>query len=272
MVRAFIDDSGSGGDNRYFVLAGYAADLPTWESFANAWKAVLDAPPAIKYFKMSEAESRKGEFLGFSERERSDKVNALIDVILGHNVFEGSCRLQFAAYEEILKPLFKDLPQWDDPYLYLAIPLVTLFASYERRYGAPQRSAASDAVVLVGGDRSIDPVDFVFDTHDKQGIRRAKRAYEQLKAHPLYQQADYIGNIDYRDDKDFLPLQAADLIAWQDRRRLCAVAEGTRVEYERLHRDKLRFHHNDIDRAGLQKQANQIRAGVAKLRAKYGTA
>jgi uncharacterized protein DUF3800 len=82
-VRAFTDDSGSGGDSRYFVLCGFMADLPTWEHFSDQWDAVLKAPPAIEYFKMSEAESLKGQFdknKGWSETTRNKKVNDFIDV------------------------------------------------------------------------------------------------------------------------------------------------------------------------------------------------
>ena len=70
MIRAFVDDSGSGGDSRYFVLAGYSATVPTWERFVDDWQVVIDATPAIKYFKMAEAESLKGEFQGFDARDR----------------------------------------------------------------------------------------------------------------------------------------------------------------------------------------------------------
>ena len=63
--------------------------------------------------------------------------------------------------------------------------------------------AASDEVVLVGADQEIEKVDYVFDRQGKPTERRAKSTYEQLRVTPLYHQAEYIGNIDYRDDKDF---------------------------------------------------------------------
>ena len=147
------------------------------------------------------------------------------------------------------------------------VPLVTLFACAERRYGLALRTAAINAVVPVGGDNVIPPLDFVFDTHEKRARARATKGYAQLKDHPLYEQSEYIGKIDYRDEKDFLPLQAADLIAWQDRRRLCARGEGTRPEYERLHKNALGFYHHTIGTAELKEQAASIRTAAAKLRA-----
>jgi hypothetical protein len=32
-LRAFIDDSGSGGDSPWFVLAGYLGTVEAWEAF-----------------------------------------------------------------------------------------------------------------------------------------------------------------------------------------------------------------------------------------------
>jgi hypothetical protein len=57
MALAFVDDSGSGGDSAYYVLAGYVASKDEWGAFIEDWQSVLDLPPQMKYFKMSEAES-----------------------------------------------------------------------------------------------------------------------------------------------------------------------------------------------------------------------
>jgi hypothetical protein len=75
MALAFADDSGSGGETPYYVLAGYSAEESTWDAFWPRWQSVLDLMPRIEYFKMSEAESRKGQFLGFSPDEQTGMQN-----------------------------------------------------------------------------------------------------------------------------------------------------------------------------------------------------
>jgi hypothetical protein len=75
MVLAFVDDSGSGGDSLFSVLAGYSATEPTWAAFWRDWQDALDLDPKIAYFKMSEAESRKGQFEGFCSEGRTRRVN-----------------------------------------------------------------------------------------------------------------------------------------------------------------------------------------------------
>jgi hypothetical protein len=275
VVRAFADDSGSGGDSRYYVLAGVLADLPTWEKFADQWEAALGKPPRLEYFKMADAESLRsdGPFADFTEAQRDRRVNDLIDVILGHDLFEGSCHLSQADYDQILKPILEVQPDWDDPYLFLFTNLVTLFAGYERRFGAATRGVPKNQLVVISEDATIasgcgpQVVDYVFDNQGKVTERRARRLYRQFCVHPMNEQAANLGNVDFRDDRDFEPLQAADLTAWQHRRRLCLVSrEGTRSEYTRLHENPSRFFHHEIGRAELQKQADSIRR-AAQLRA-----
>jgi hypothetical protein len=41
MLKAFIDDSGSGGDSPWFVLAGFASTVERWAEFDVPWMAGL---------------------------------------------------------------------------------------------------------------------------------------------------------------------------------------------------------------------------------------
>jgi Protein of unknown function (DUF3800) len=76
-MKAFIDDSGSGGDSPWFVLAGYLGTTDAWDKFDEPWRAVPDGPPSIGYFKSSEAESLRpdGQWKGI---RRKNAISALI--------------------------------------------------------------------------------------------------------------------------------------------------------------------------------------------------
>ncbi len=63
-LRAFIDDSGSGGDSPWFVLAGYVGKVEAWDAFHEPWRKVLEVPPQLEYFKASEAESLRSDGSG----------------------------------------------------------------------------------------------------------------------------------------------------------------------------------------------------------------
>src|SRR6516164_5038315 len=83
MLKAFVDDSGSGGDSLWYVLAGYVGTVEAWDSFEVPWRAVLDSPPKLEYFKASEAESLRpdGQWAGVSKNERNARLNSFIRVI-----------------------------------------------------------------------------------------------------------------------------------------------------------------------------------------------
>jgi len=210
-VRAFVDDSGSGGDSRYFVLGGFMADYPTWERFSDAWADALVAPPSISYFKMAEANSLNGQFENWSERDRDAKVNVLIDVINAHELFQGSCSIQCDDYADVVLPALGNRwkGQYDDPYIYLFVGIVGHFSAMEHRWEYAQRGVPRDQIVIFDDDSGTGApgsrVDFVFDEGKKLKDRQARTLYdESLKKADIFQ--DRIGSVDFRDDKLFVPL------------------------------------------------------------------
>jgi hypothetical protein len=243
---AFVDDSGSGGDSRFYVLGGYVASIPEWKSFAVKWQEVLDLQPKLDYFKMSQAESLKGNFLGFTVDQRDERLSRFIDVILTHEVREASVAVPYAAFCEVLEPV---LPRThSSPYYFAFVAMVTALSGFYRHGGAPK-----------------EVVDFIFDI--QQGKQaRMDRLYGSFKGwYPKWQ----LGRVDYRTDQEYLPLQAADLIAWHNRRFLCS-SEGTRVELKRLHADRSRWHRLILKKRDLEEGARAILDNVPNLKKQFG--
>jgi hypothetical protein len=90
VLKAFIDDSGSGGDSTWYVLAcacrlSSLGTVEGWDSFDSQWTTVLHADPYIEYFKASEAESLRpdGQCAGVNKKQRNPKIDAFIEVIGG---------------------------------------------------------------------------------------------------------------------------------------------------------------------------------------------
>jgi hypothetical protein len=81
IVQTFIDDSGSDWQSAHFVLSGFCSDAHSWEGFSDAWAHILEDVPKIGYFKAREAQSLKGEFLGWDEAARDAKISTLVDLI-----------------------------------------------------------------------------------------------------------------------------------------------------------------------------------------------
>src|SRR5215208_2476822 len=87
VLQAYIDDSGSEPTDPLFVLGGFVSQAADWAVFSDEWKAVLDIPPTLEYFKMSEANSLREQFdpsRGWNEKLADIRVNLLCDVVCNH--------------------------------------------------------------------------------------------------------------------------------------------------------------------------------------------
>ena len=210
MVKAFVDDSGSGGDSPWYVLAGYVGTVSDWIGFEGEWRAVLDASPHIEYFKSSEAESLKEQFLGVGPTARSQKIDALIEVIGRHTQRAIYVRTRQKDYNEIIKANVPEV--WDDAYFFLMPAFISSVLALEKYLG------------------NQDPAEFVLDNSQRLD-RQAKKLRGQLLNLPQF--AGRTVDILFRDEKLFLPLQAADLLAWQVRRAFSVPEEPRRAHYDK---------------------------------------
>ncbi len=207
MLEAFLDDSGSGGDSPYCVVAGYMGTGREWAKFTTRWQEALDLEPQIDYFKMSEAESRRGQFWGWSPEDRDVRVGKFVEVVSRSRLSELSCAVSVPAYNKILR---WNLPEAvRSPYFMCISGVMAALKSQ-----------------LPMGDR-------VALTFDEQGSfeKFTVGTYGELKRLPGF--ASILAGVAHRDDKITLPLQAADLVAWQQRRFL-STDERPRAHYAEL--------------------------------------
>lgn len=214
VLKAFIDDSGSGGDSPWVVLAGYVATAEAWNGFEAAWCQVLADNPRIDCFHASEAESLRGagQWAGVSKDERDSKLDRLIAVIQKFELQPISVRMRQSEYERQIKGGVP--PFWDDPYYILLNALIVQFGSL-----IPDRFPDAGQVELV------------FDNHERHR-KRGLRFYNRM-ADGVQSLSEIINpNIHYENDEDFPGLQAADLLAWQIRRAFSVTTEPRRRHYD----------------------------------------
>lgn len=197
-LKAYIDDSGSGGDSPWYVLAGYLGTVDGWDRFDSPWLEVLHREPRIEYFKASEAESLRpdGQWAGVSPTQRDQKIDDLIDVISKCALRCVCARMRQRDYDELVKGNVP--PAWDSPYYFLQTFVIGAAINSEKRDGR-------------GGQQ----IDFVFD-RDQKHESRSKLLMPRVQ--PLDMMHGSLANVTFQDEKEFLPLQAADLVAWQIRR------------------------------------------------------
>lgn len=196
-LQAFIDDSASHVGDRRLVMAGYLNGAQNWALFSTAWNDELKAAPAIEYFKMGEAHALNGQFRGFSEAQRDEKIRGLVRVVRHFQPISFEFSVSQEQFTRVLKAFS---PRGINPHFICCFGIVATIAGY----------VASSPVVA--------PIDFIFDAQDgvdedialffsamKNNLPKDRR--NLIRSSPMF-----------RDDKEFLPLQAADLLAWHIRR------------------------------------------------------
>lgn len=198
VMQAFIDDSQSSSSGREFVLAGYMASAPVWMQFSDEWSKALAELPSIDYFHATEAESRKDEFLGWDVVVRNRKVMKLAEIIDRFPLFSFDCRVGQDSFGRILR----DASPYDlrSPYFSIFYGVIATAARQLHMHG-----------IAV-------PIDFIFDEQGDVGPEAALWYNHVRLGLPSHLRPLLGGRPIFRSDRDIVPLQAADMLAWHLRR------------------------------------------------------
>jgi hypothetical protein len=237
MLNGFIDDSGN-GDPTVFVLAGYVSTPAKWMAFQDEWADALRLSPSIEYFKAKEAAPCYGQFERWKYEDRNERLDLLCSIIRNHTISAIACVVPMADYNRIFKS--KISRTVDTPYFLAFYGVMTLF--FRLQFNS-------------GDDR---PTDFVFDEQGKQ-IGNALSAWKYFIEGMSPEAMKYIGNPPIsRDDKEVLPLQAADLLAWTVRRKFVDAKTGK--NHEMIDLCGLQYVDDVWDRARLQSMYDKVQA------------
>ncbi len=220
MLKFFADDSGSNTNSKgVFVLYGYLMEEPRWEDFAERWDAQLKRPDffPIDYFRMADAHAGDGAFAGVDAIFRKRKVKDLAEVIRDCNPVPIGCKLSWESYHKIVKGNVH--PTLDNPY-------AILFFQVLRNVTEIQRNIVENLPVEIKEqilrehqtEISIKPVDFIFDDQGPAGMK-CLQWFGELRSRFQEPHRTVLSNTpQFKDDRDVVPLQAADMLAWHIRR------------------------------------------------------
>jgi hypothetical protein len=212
VLQGYADDSGNHRESHVFVLAGFVAKAdPNWVRFEEEWADALRKPPSLAYFKMSECHALRGQFLGWKEKDRDNRLAELVAIIgktATASIFALVQRGEFlAAMPKIERRFFKT------PYALVYYSLIW----------ATLKSMHSCGIT--------DKVDFVFDEQLRlsDDVQAIWGAFAQQAMRTEY--GSLVGSRPiHGSDKRYVELQAADLLAWHIRRWYDADSKGKKFE------------------------------------------
>jgi hypothetical protein len=192
---AYIDDSGSHKQGPAFVMGGLVAGWSEWARFSEEWREVLEEKPRLAYFKLKEALRREGQFGRLSPKQRDGRCDRLFSILKRTAVFGVTVSVAWDSLKIPLQ-LFPKIPL--TPYQLLVVGLMGRVTSELARMKLSPR------------------IMFVFDDH-REGSRLERALDDLLPNVPEAPRKPVMG-ISHMDDREILPLQAADAVAWIARR------------------------------------------------------
>jgi hypothetical protein len=245
VLQAWFDDSGKEGiaQSPVYLLAGYFARVKVWENFVDDWQAELNRAPKLRWLHSVEAYHLKGEF-GFNKdtqkpsewvlahgrgnkKARDERVLRFTSIITKHlkrGIGEGiTWILKHKDYAEFVKitathPRItpEELTRIKNPY----------YLSFEKVFG--------DMLKIQGAKKTEEQIHILFDEDidDPDSLEVAFKSFVKTvrENSPRHLRLLVNKKAEFRNDKCFPPLQAADLLAWHVRRFCFESARGRRYE------------------------------------------
>lgn len=185
LLQAFVDDSKT--REEVLVLAGYVAPFAEWEKFTEEWHALLNEPPVWPEFKMRRA---------IRHPERSERFFRVVEKYALAFVV---CLVEIGP----LRRLCDELGLHD-------------FFRNPYHFGLRAITDATYQELHLLGFKDGDQVEFIFDKRGEQKFMDIAWPYYEATI-PEEQRSRIFGKPRFEKSDDVLPLQAAEIIAWNAR-------------------------------------------------------
>ena len=200
MLQVYFDDSGKVDQSPVQVLAGYLASAESWANFSVVWQSILD-DYKIEYFRMSQAWRMARMYRHLSSIQRDEMIIRLIRCIHDHVERAFAVSVPFDAHAHWMGS--NEFPDNQSLRAYTGAFWFAMCSVY--KYGYDQRFD--------------QPIEVIFDEQGGESMPKILASVDQFREVSAVHFPNYrIPFPQFKEDKDTLPLQAADLVAWLVRR------------------------------------------------------
>ncbi|MCI0596779.1 MAG: DUF3800 domain-containing protein [candidate division Zixibacteria bacterium] len=197
LFQAYFDESGTNAGSPIVVLAGFIGNLARWEKFNQKWLKILQ-PAGIKIFHATDCFNGRREFEGWLEETRRPFIEDLIGVI--KNIRPITYLVRTGDFQQVKK-------DYTDPRIVAYTPYKLCFDRCLLNLdGWANRAPGRDEISV-----------FFEDSPEKHNTE-VMRLYEEAMRSPLLKGKHKISRIAFIPKSVGIPLQAADLFAWELRK------------------------------------------------------
>ena len=201
MFTAYFDASGHPDDSTAFFVSGFVSSVRDWVKFEKEWLALLDDYNIPNPFHLTDFISgRKPYDTWFlNKSRRAEFYDRAIRIIRRRTNKDFSQGIVVADLERLHAEF--EIPVNDAVGNTLASPLTYCGVGAWVQVQAWEQRAKGRGLRIDG------PIELIFDRGDKHRGQFARIMRDVFDIEPIL-----------KDKKDFLPIQAADILAWEHRR------------------------------------------------------
>lgn len=197
MLKAYFDDSGTHEGSLVTALGGCVAQIEQWVYFEQEWRGVLEEEH-VKIFHMTDLESLRGEYEGWDEERKRRFIGRMLKIISPWAKRQIASLVIAKDYDDVVPPWAKKIPAFGDKYNFC----------FQMCLGQTMNWVASLDPPMPAGDQ----IAFMFEQQDRvEGVTSAN--YTKIKR--FRDPDDKMGAFGFGAKSRFLPLQAADFIAYE---------------------------------------------------------
>jgi hypothetical protein len=222
MLAVYIDDSGTHPSSDIAVAAGFASEVGYWSAFEVEWKAALSAAGILNEgFHSSEFEAQqKPTFSGWSNVKRDTLRGALIKAINDHALVGFAAAVKKSDYDALVQGKLRE--KLGDHHYTFAVQACLYQIQEWMRYA-----------------HYHEPIQYVFDQMSNlKSQNEINTVFHDLHQYGIHGKFGVeLGGHSFQSRKAFIPLQAADIIAWESytyMKRHVYGAQGQRDQFKSL--------------------------------------
>lgn len=194
LLKVYCDDSGTDQKSRVVVVAGYLSTVAQWDIFSKEWSKALKEF-GLTHLRRADLENFQGQFKKWTPTRRTELVQRLQRII--------KRRTKFPLANVVIKDDFERVIPDD---LKQKMGGVYGFLAYLCLVGVGQWCRKSSR-------QHTQPIHWVFEA-GTEGSHQVGQMLQATYANESLRQQSRLGGWSFQD-KDTIPLQSADLLAYE---------------------------------------------------------
>jgi hypothetical protein len=212
MIKIYVDESGVHAGAEVVTVAAYAGRPNVWRKWISEWQR---AKRPIGIYHAADAANLRGEFSGWTAERRDELVKNVLPVIAGSPIAGAAIGLHMQEFRNACAGR-KDIPEA------LGNPYTTCF-----------HWLVQTVLELVKHNERDEALKFVHEQNDYQGDARGSFDWIRDNVNPNKVRM----RLAFGTKKDHVPLQAADILAYEANKRFRDAARPERKAWQAMDPD-----------------------------------